>query len=145
MNAASWWSLAPADALLTAVLPQQQPFRKDSIPPPVDLLLRPNEDGDDIELVRLQDVRGGRRGEQALLVVERSQHQRIADAAVQGVGIVPWGETDYLTALTGLATELDLPLDQCARRFGTVSVPENDNGWRFHPVLGFTKFSQGGV
>lgn len=144
LNAAGWWNLSPAEALLTALLPQQQPFRKDTTQR-VDLLLRPNEDGDDTELVRLQDVRGGRRGEQALLVVERSQHQRIADAAVQGVGIAPWGETDYLTALTGLAAELDLPLDQCARRFGTVSVPENDNGWRFHPVLGFTKFSQGGV
>lgn len=146
LNAASWWSLPPADALLTALLPQQQPFRDDSTQR-VDLLLRPDEAGDDVELVRLQDLpKGqGRRGEKARIVIEASQHQRIADAAVQGVGIVPWGETDYLTALTGLAAELDLPLDQCARRFGTVSVPENDNGWRFHPVLGFTKFSQGGV
>jgi CRISPR-associated endonuclease/helicase Cas3 len=38
-----------------------------------------------------------------------------------------------------------MALDTCALRFGTVSVPENENGWRFHPVLGFTKFSQGGV
>lgn len=146
LNAASWWSLPPADALLTALLPQQQPFRDDSTQR-VDLLLRPDESGDDVELVRLQDLpKGqGRRGEKARIVIEASQHQRIPDAAVQGKGIAPWGETDYLTALAGLAADMDLPLDHCAQRFGTVSVPKNDNGWRFHPVLGFTKFSQGGV
>ena len=146
LNAASWWSLPPADALLTALLPQQQPFRDDSTQR-VDLLLRPDEAGDDVELVRLQDLpKGqGRRGEKARIVIEASLHRRIPDSAVQGSGIAPWGETDYLTALAGLAADMDLPLDQCAQRFGTVSVPKNDDGWRFHPVLGFTKFSQGGV
>ncbi|MBP6618033.1 MAG: type I-F CRISPR-associated helicase Cas3, partial [Burkholderiaceae bacterium] len=32
LNAASWWHLPVADALLTAVLPQQQPFRHDTTP-----------------------------------------------------------------------------------------------------------------
>ena len=144
LNAASWWYLDPVDALLTAVLPQQQPFRHDGANR-VDLVLRPNDDIDDIELVRLQDKPGGRRGEKVFLVIERSQHHRITDKAVRGQGIAPWGETEYLASLSDLAAEMDLSLDECARRYGGVSVPENDNGWRYHPVLGFSKYKQEGA
>lgn len=138
LNAASWWRLPPADALLTAVLPQQQPFRLDLIQR-VDLLLRPTDDGDAYELVQLMDKPKGRRGETVFVAVDKSQNHRIPEAAVQGTGIEPWGQTDYLQALTELADELDMPLADCARRFGTVTLPKNDNGWRFHPALGFTK------
>ncbi|MEX8519851.1 MAG: type I-F CRISPR-associated helicase Cas3f [Leptothrix sp. (in: b-proteobacteria)] len=138
LNAATWWSLPPADALLTAVLSQQQPFRLDTTRR-VDLLLRPNDDGDDYELGMLMDNPKGRRGDSFFVPVDKSQNHRIPDAAVQGPGIEPWGQTDYLQALTDLATELDLSLGVCARRFGTVTLPENDNGWRFHPTLGFAK------
>ena len=138
LNAASWWSLPPADALLTAVLPQQQPFRLDPMER-VDLVLRPNDDEDDYELVQLMDKPNGRRGETLFVRVEKSQNHRIPDAAVEGLGITPWGQTDYWQALTELAAELDMPLADCARRFGTVTLPANDNGWRFHPALGFTK------
>ena len=130
--------MRPADALLTAVLPQQQPFRLDVIRR-VDLLLRPTDDGEDYELVQLMDKPKGRRGETTFVVVDKSQNHRIPDAAIVGVGIEPWAQTDYLQALIELADELDMPLADCARRFGTVTLPENANGWRFHPALGFTK------
>ena len=139
LNATSWWQLPPADALLTAVLPQQQRFRLDVIKR-VDLLLRPTDDGDDYELVQLMDKPKGRRGETQFVVVDTSQNHRIPDADVQGGGIEPWGQTDYLQAMIELANELDMPLADCASRFGTVTLPENDNGWRFHPALGFTKW-----
>ena len=139
LNATSWWQLPPADALLTAVLPQQQPFRLDTLKR-VDLELRPNDDEDDYELVLLMDKPNGRRGEKLGVKVETSQHHRIADQDVQGQGISAWGQTDYWDALTELATELAMPLADCARRFGTVTLPENANGWRFHPALGFTKY-----
>ena len=138
LNAASWWQMRPADALLTAVLPQQQPFRLDVIRR-VDLLLRPTDDGEDYELVQLLDKPKGRRGETTFVVVDKSQNHRIPDADIVGVGIEPWAQTDYLQALIELADELDMPLADCARRFGTVTLPENANGWRFHPALGFTK------
>jgi CRISPR-associated endonuclease/helicase Cas3 len=144
LNATSWWKLPPAEALLTGVLPQQQPFRRDAVKR-ADLLLRPNDEGDDYSLVRLLDKPQGRRGDTFYIEVEKSQNHRIDDRDVQGAGIQPWGQTDYLQALTELAAELDLPLGECARRFGTVTVPENDNGWRFHPVLGFAKYSEGGT
>lgn len=139
LNAASWWHLPPADALLTAVLPQQQPFRLDTMKR-FDLVLRPNEDEDDYELVQLMDKPNGRRGETVFLVVDKSQNHRIPDADVQGHGISVWGQTDYWQALTELAAELDMPLVDCARSFGTVTLPRNDNGWWFHPALGFTKY-----
>ena len=138
LNAASWWSLPPADSLLTAVLPQQQPFRLDTMKR-VDLVLRPNDDGDDYELVQLMEKPNGRRGETLFVRVEQSQNHRIPDAAVEGLGIAPWGQADYWQALTQLAAELDMSLADCARRFGTVTLPESSNGWRFHPALGFTK------
>ena len=139
INATSWWQLPPADALLTAVLPQLQRFRLDVIKR-VDLLLRPTDDGDDYVLVQLMDKPKGRRGEKQFVVVDTSQNHRIPDADVQGGGIEPWGQTDYLQAMIELANELDMPLADCASRFGTVTLPENDNGWRFHPALGFTKW-----
>lgn len=138
LNATSWWHLPSADALLTAVLPQQQPFRLDTVKR-VDLELRPNDDEDGYELVRLMDKPNGRRGETLGVKVEDSQNHRIPDTDVQGHNIKPWGQTDYWESLTELATELDMTLADCARRFGTVTLAENDNGWRFHPALGFTK------
>lgn len=138
LNAASWWHMAPADALLTGVLPQQQPFRFDPIQR-VSLELRPDEDGDDYTLMQLMEPKGGGRGETVYVSLETSLNKRIPDDEVQGERISAWGQTHYMQALTDLATELNMPLDKCAQRFGTVTLPKNDNGWRFHPALGFTK------
>jgi CRISPR-associated endonuclease/helicase Cas3 len=138
LNAASWWHLAPADALLTAVLPQQQPFRWDPVQRVV-LELRPHEEGDDYVLIQLMAKKGGRRGETDFVEIEASKNKRVRDALVQGERISAWGQTDYMEALAALAIELDVPLETCARRYGTVTLPENINGWRFHPALGFTK------
>lgn len=138
LNATSWWQLPPADALLTAVLPQQQPFRLDTLKR-VDLELRPNDDDDDYELVLLMDKSNARHGEKLGVKVETSQNHRILDEHVQGNGINAWGQTNYWSALNELATELNMPLADCARRFGTVTLQESANGWRFHPALGFTK------
>ena len=134
LNAASWWHMEPADALLTGVLSQQQPFRFDPIQR-VNLELRPDEDGDDYTLMQLLEPKGGRRDATQFVAVEASLHKRVPDDQVQGERISAWGQTAYIQALTDLAAELDMPLDVCARRFGTVTLPKNDNGWRFHPVL----------
>lgn len=137
LNAASWWHLAPADALLTAVLPQQQPFRHNN-QPDVDLELRPNVEGDDYVLIELRKKKGSW-SDTEFVSVERSKNQRIPPEKVQGERISAWGTTDYMEALSALATELGLSLEVCARRYGTVTLPQRDNGWRFHPALGFTK------
>lgn len=138
LNAASWWHLAPSDALLTAVLPQQQSFRFDPVQR-VELELRPNAQENDYTLIQLLEKKGDLRGAAVFVEIEASQNKRVPDSLVQGPRIGAWGQTDYMEALTTLAADLDLPLDTCARRFGIVSLPKNANGWRFHPTLGFTK------
>jgi CRISPR-associated endonuclease/helicase Cas3 len=134
-NAATWWQTPPADALLTAVLLQEQPFRRDSVER-TDLLLQPTEEGDDYELVQLMDKPGSRVGYTSF--VELSLNHRIENAQVEGPGIAPWGQGDYMQTLADLANELEMPLNECARRFGTVTLPKNERGWRFHPALGFS-------
>ena len=84
--------------------------------------------------------KGARPAESVYVQVDHpSMHVRIPDEAVRGSGIEPWGVSDYTEALTELAAGLDLTLNQCARRYGVVSVPESDAGWRYHPSLGFAK------
>jgi len=135
-NATLWWSLPPADALLTSALPRQQPFRQDIIKR-VDLLLRVLEDdSDDFELTQLMEQKFGR-GD--LYASVEYLLDRLSDNKVQGPGIQPWGETDYMDALRTLAEARDMSLPDCARRFGTVTLPEHSAGWRFHPALGFAK------
>ncbi len=141
LNSATWWQLPPADALLGAVLQKQTPFRKDSIPK-IDLLLRLTEDGDDCELVQLMKDPNGRYGASIPIVIDKSQRQRIPDIQVQGTGIAPWGQPDFLEAINDLAEELDITPVDCALRFGTVTLPDNPKGWRFHPALGFSKWRE---
>lgn len=138
LNASTWWQQAPQDALLTAVLPQLQPFRQQSGLPDVTLVFLPDEDGEDI---RLHQVLKENKSDKTTLYVEidRSQCQHLDDAMVCGSGIEPWGVTNYLDALKELAQELDMPPLECARRFGLVSVRPNENGWRYQSVLGFSQ------
>lgn len=134
INASSCWK-QPA-AMLGALLQRKHPFRLD-LSEDVDLLLLPNEDEDDFALIKLVD--GERRFQKKELVIDGSLHHRIADRDLQSQGITAWAETDYLTALQTLASEMDMPLAQCARRFGTVTLPASVQGWWFHPALGFNK------
>lgn len=136
LNASTWWQQAAQDALLTAVLPQQQPFRKELFPRDVTLALLPDDDGENDVLHQVME--GDRRGKDVYAEINR-QCERLRDEAVNGHGIEPWGVTDYLSTLNELAVELDVSPMDCARRFGTVTVRPNDNGWRYHPVLGFAR------
>lgn len=137
LNATTWWNQAPRDALLTAVLPQQQVFRREPKPRDVTLALLPDEDGKQPILHQVMD--GPRRGECLYVEVDRSQCVHLTDDVVQGDRIEPWGVTDYMATLSALALELDLTLLDCARRFGTTAVRLDDDGWRYHPSLGFAR------
>lgn len=139
LNASTWWHANPQDATLTAVLQRAQPFRQEPSPPDVTLVLLPDEDGDDVLLHRV--IGGPKRGQNLYVPIDRSLHHRVPDDAVRGDRMEVWGATDYLGALADLAGALDLPLDLCAKRFGMVAVPGNqqEEGWRYHPALGFAK------
>ncbi len=145
LNAASWWHLPVADALLTAVLPQQQPFRHDTTPTE-DVVLAPNDDGDDYVLKLLVPAHGTSAGGHQRTTALESAHleHRIPDDQVQGPGITPWGQTDYLAALHTLAATMDISIEKCAFRFGGVTLrydKESGTTWRFHPSLGFTAWA----
>ena len=135
-NAALWWNLPPADALLTFVIPRYQPFRQDTAKQ-LDLFLRVRaEDDDDFELTQLVAQKSRKPD---LFASAEFRLVRLPDKQVQGAGIQPWGETDYMQALRTLAEGLDKSLPNCAERFGTVTLPDHEAGWRFHPALGFSK------
>lgn len=145
LNAASWWHLPVADALLTAVLPQQQPFRHDTTPTE-DVVLVPNDDGDDYVLKLLVPAQGTSAGGHPRTTALESAHleHRIPDAQVQGSGIAPWGQTDYLAALHALAASMEISIENCAHRFGGATLrydKESGTKWRFHPALGFTAWA----
>lgn len=123
-------------AMLSAVLQQQDPFRHDTQKRD-ELLLLPTEDQDDFALTRLDD--GPKKYQKLYVTVEANQNKRVADSQLSGMGISPWADTDYMEALAALAEELGMELDDCARRFGSVSLPENAQGWHFHSALGFSK------
>lgn len=139
LNASSWWNAAPADALLGGLIPQAQPFRDDAGQRELSLVLLPDDDAEQAELHWVMDTRQGRQQQTSYLRVEDELHTPLDDKRVNGPGISPWGVTDYLRELDALAESLDMPLRRCAERFGTVTVPENEGGWRSHPVLGFSK------
>ena len=136
-NATLWWQLPPADALLTFALPRQQPFRLDTLKR-VDLLLRVLEDDDDD--YKLTQLVPQKFGQGDLYAAVEYLLVRLNDDKVKGAGIQPWGETDYMSALRALAEARDMSLPDCARRFGTVTLPASTDGWRFHPALGFAKW-----
>ena len=73
---------------------------------------------------------------------ESSRLRRLDDGLALGEGIAPWAVPDYLPALLDLADAMGLePLD-CARRFGTLDLPEDEKNpqhWRYHPRLGFSR------
>ena len=118
------------------MLPQQQPFRDDPIPR-VELVLKPNEDEDDYELFRIDP--GERRFDTIYVKIEKSLNHRISSALLDGPRIRPWAEADYLSALATLAEEQDLSLERCAEKYGKVTLPFSEQGWWFHPALGFTR------
>jgi len=133
-----WWTLARQDALLSAVLQQQQPFRQDT-GKEVDACLLPDDDGEQFHLFLVPEMDSGTRDRPTPYVEADRQLERVPDAAVAGERITPWNAPDYLETLAELSAAFEQPLRECAQRYGQVTLPANDRGWRFHPALGFTK------
>lgn len=130
---------SPECLWLTGVLPQFQRFRKDARPR-VDVVLLPDEDEENLLLHSVLD--GQQRGEQLYVCIEQSMKAHIPDAALRPTAqhsVQPWIRVDLLGALRVLAQEQGLSLEVCAKRYATVSLPDEQRGWRWHEALGFTK------
>jgi CRISPR-associated endonuclease/helicase Cas3 len=119
-------------ATLTGMLPQQQPFREDPLPSTT-LTLLPDEDEEHLILHRIEDDRN-RRGRDLFIPAEGQRH---AIALTPGPGIGPWGEFDLLALLAEQAEHLDRSLLRSAETMAVVEVPRSEQGWRYHPWLGF--------
>lgn len=134
LSAASAWQ--SSRAALTWALPQQQPFRNDSGAPETELVLLPDEDNEHLLLHRIEEAD---RQREKLYVKDDHMLQRIDLEHQLGPRIARWGQDDLLTLLARLAEDLDCSLEQCARRFATLSVPRMEQGWRYHEALGFAR------
>ncbi|MFT4178689.1 MAG: type I-F CRISPR-associated helicase Cas3f [Thermomonas sp.] len=141
-SAASWqWQrdlAAPTwqfpKVMLTGVLPQQQPFREDNRPDRT-LVFLPDDDEETLVEHRVEDD-PARRGS-TLYVAARELLHRIEPGSAPG--IAPWGDFDLMVLLVEQAESLDKPLADVARTFSALEVPRSDQGWRWHPWLGFTR------
>lgn len=138
LNASSWYGLARAT--LSGDLPRQQPFRRQDREQ-VDLVLMPDEGGEDWLPKKLWYQRGKRSSDAA---IDASHEVRRLDLTEQvGARISPWGKGDYMITLGELAEAQGLSLEACARSFGLVQLPqkrEGDRGWQCHPWLGFFRW-----
>lgn len=120
-------------AMLTAMLQRKQRFRA-SHTVPDELVLLPDEDGMSARLHKVEFDRSQRKD--IYLPVDHLLHPVDLE---QTAGVVTWGVVDYLDALDVLADDMGLSSARCAQRFGTLSLDPQDNGWEFHPALGFTR------
>lgn len=137
LNASTWWKTATDNPSLTGLIQQQQVFRENTVVKEVELVLLPDQEGEQAILHRLMDQRVGRRLVRRYIEVEHSEHTALSDNLVQGERIQLWGVTDYMKELHDLAESLEMPLRLCAERFGSISVYESENGWKSHAALGF--------
>jgi CRISPR-associated endonuclease/helicase Cas3 len=121
-------------AMLVGVLPQQQPFREDTLPD-VTLVFLPDEDEESLVAHRVEED------------LERAGRDPHVPAAVRTIaitpsaGVTPWGAMDLpqlLERVRELADAEGLDLREAVRRSTAVDVPKNPNrlAWEWHPWLG---------
>ena len=127
IGAYSWWR--QQRSMLCGILQRAQPFRR-QLRQEVDLVLMPDEDGDKWLLQEVREERG-----QRSYLAQDTLLTRI-ELGCSGT-IQPWGHVEYMETLTELAEEMDMELEICAKKFGTITLPESTQGWSFHPALGF--------
>jgi CRISPR-associated endonuclease/helicase Cas3 len=120
---------------LTGLLPQFQRFRHDPVPR-VDVALLPDDEEEHTLLHRVAD--GKRRGDKLYVPAESLLRRLPLALDAAGVGVTPWAQIDLLEQLAALAQDKGLSLSACAARYATASLPDRQQGWRFHEGLGFT-------
>lgn len=129
LGAHNWWT-QPA-ARLSGMLQKQQVFRKQTRPE-VDCFLMPNEDFTDYRLFKIDS-----QNDNAVIEIERQYHRQLPDEVFRSSNVSAWGHVDILSELENLVASTNLPVEVCARKFASVSLPCEDAGWQSHPYLGF--------
>ena len=131
-----WWQ---TPAHMTGYLQKEQSFRADPFGQQrYGLLL--DEDAEKVDFCAF-----GERGD--ITVVNHLLHSYPIQL---GCGMGLWGDVDYETALYRLAEHMNLDPAECAKKFGTLTLPfkrfEDGHGisddWAYHPALGFSRFRE---
>lgn len=128
----SAWAWQYPQASLIGVLPQQQPFRENSLRTTT-LALLPDEDEESLVLHRVEEQGRGK----DKLYVPIEQAQRYDVQLRLGAGVQPWGDFDLMSLLAEQAEFLGRSLHGCAEQLAVVEVPKSEQGWVYHPCLGF--------
>lgn len=121
-------------AMLTAILPQQQPFRDSAGKRTVTLVFRPDEDEENLLLHQVESISTSRK-QQLYIQVESSKHHDLH--FMPSAGISAWADFNLITLLQEQSSALNLPLVACAEKMATVDVLPSEQGWYWHPWLGF--------
>ena len=124
-------------AMLSAVLPQQQPFRDSTGQRSTTLVFRPDEEEESLLLYRIEEDDSGPYRKNLYIPVEESKRHDLPLQPAPGIG--PWEEFDLMSLLLEQADSLDLSLEVCAGKFAVVEVLASEWGWYWHPWLGFAK------
>ena len=132
IGAYSWWR--QPGSMLSGTLQREQQFRKQTRPE-VEVTLMPDEEGEGWILQEIRNERG------QLTYIPLEKRLTRIDLHCSG-SIQSWGHVEYLGALVELAEQMDMGLEACAKKFGTVTLPTNLDQecpvyWSFHPILGF--------
>lgn len=123
-------------ATLLGVLPQQQPFREDTLRS-ITLVFLPDDEEETLVAHRVEEQ------------LDKAGQDPHVPATLKPIelepptGLVPWGGMDLpqlLERVRELAEAEELPLREAARRFTAVEVPKNVTllAWLWHPWLGLT-------
>ena len=123
-----WWETL---SHYTAIEQNRTRFRYDAQGREAFVLL-PDDDGEDFRFWLVGDD-----GMPATTVEKRFTCLALAHSA----SVVPWGGVGYLEELGALAESRGQKLYNCAQEFGTIDLPKNENeqGWLYHPLLGFRR------
>lgn len=127
------WYQSPA-VQLTGQMTQASPFRRPSAADET-LVLIPDDDTGRPIIHRLYQGAKGRVGD-VYQPVEHLIERLTLDTNPNG-RIEPWLSIDYCQALSAASNAAGMRVADAAKRLGFVRVPHRDQGWLYHPYLGF--------
>lgn len=133
-NASLFWHVPTMH--LMGFAQQRQPFREQTLAQ-IELAFLPDEDEESLLLHRVAE--GKRANENLYVLINHSLCHEVQISMHESVDF--WGSEDLVDLLVRQAEVMDLSLQQCAVRFGTVTLPDSQQGWCWHPNLGFRKAS----
>jgi CRISPR-associated endonuclease/helicase Cas3 len=72
--------------------------------------------------------------------VSKSRFRKLTENTIQkGIGVFFWFEFNYNEIINQIAQDFNISFSSACIRFGSISLPEGDNEWMYHPFLGIYK------